>query len=299
MGLKIGLVGGASVYHGMAFAEMFNGYDKEKSLNLKWPAQHNARVADHARITHIWDENREHAREVADVCGIAHVVSEMEEMIGNVDGVMIIDDCTMTHQRRALPFLEKGIPTFIDKPLSSDVAEAERIVALARAHRAPLMSTSALCYAREVPEALKEANIGEIITGVSVCREWMGNFTHYGIHAVALLYAIVGPGVESVRSVGKQAEDLVVVTFKSGKRFMVVSYEAITPVFQIHLYGSQGDVTIRVNDFDFAYSEMLRHFVNMVETGDEPEPLEHAIEIIKTLALAERSRESGKMLLLS
>jgi predicted dehydrogenase len=81
------------------------------------------------------------------------VLNSMEEVIGKVDGVMISDDVTMAHQRRARPFLEAGIPTFIDKSLSPDPSEAAEIIALAQSRGTPLMSCSALRYAKELMEA--------------------------------------------------------------------------------------------------------------------------------------------------
>ena len=99
----------------MTFAEMFNGYNKELSVEKGWGPQFAERVGKDARITHVWDEKEEDAKESAEVCGIENVVTKKEDMIGKVDGIIIADDCTMKHQRKAIPFLKAGIPTFIDK----------------------------------------------------------------------------------------------------------------------------------------------------------------------------------------
>ncbi len=248
-----------------------------------------------ARITHIWDENIKDAEEVATVCNIGNVVDKKEEMIGEIDGVIIADDCTMKHQRRAIPFLKSGIPTFVDKPLSPDIREAEEIVELARKHGAPFMSTSALRYAKETRGIREgEDDIGDILTGFSICRESRGSLVFYGIHAFELLYSIVGGGIKSVVNVGDRSEDILVLTYRDGRKFVVSSYEAISPLFQISLYGTKGSRTFRIEDSGYFYVEMLRHFVRMVETGREPFSPDETLEIIRALVMGERSRDDGR-----
>lgn len=289
--LRIGLVGMTKQYHGMSFSEIFNGYDQKEAIKRGWNALHNARIEKEAKITHIWDEDRKDAEEVAMICNIENVVNEKEELIGEIDGVIITDDCAMQHQKRAIPFLKTGIPTFIDKPLSPDIKEAEKIIKLAKRYNAPLMSCSALRYAKET-KGIREGsdNIGEILTGFSICKAWESGLVLYGIHAMELLYSIVGPGIKSVRNIGKETKDIVIVKYKDGRDFVVSAYEAIDHVMQISLYGTKGNRSIVVTDDGYFYSEMLRHFVTMVETKKEPFPPEETLEIIKALVLGEKSR---------
>ncbi len=293
--LRIGLVGGTKIWHGMSFSEMFNGYDRKEAVKRNWGPLYRRRVGKDVRITHIWDVKEEDAKEVAKICEIENVVNKKEEMIGKVDGVIIADDCTMKHQRRAEPFLKAGIPTFIDKPLSPDIKEAEKIIELARKYKAPMMSCSALRYAKET-EKLREGKdeIGDILTGFAICREWQGGLVFYGIHAFELLYSVIGPGVKSVRSAGKKRKDIVIIRYKDGRDFVLAAYEEIAPLFQINLYGTKGYRNITATDSDYFYSNMLKHFVKMVKTKKEPIPPEETLEIIKVLVLGKKSRINGK-----
>ncbi|MCK4308243.1 Gfo/Idh/MocA family oxidoreductase [candidate division WOR-3 bacterium] len=283
---KIGLVGGTKIYHGMTFAEMFNGYDRDKAVSKNWGALYEARVGEDARITHIWDEKKEDAEESAEICNIENIVSSKEEMIGKIDGVIIADDCTMKHQKRAIPFLKARIPTFIDKPLSPDIKEAEEIIELAKKHNTPIMSCSALRYAKETKQIREgKHDLGNILTGFAICKEWQGSLIFYGIHAMELLHSVIGPGMESVKNVGEKTKDILVVKYKDGRKFIISAYEEIAPTFQINLYGTNGNVSITAEDSDFFYSEMLRDFVRMVETGKEPFPPDETLEIIKALVM--------------
>jgi len=56
------------------------------------------------------------------------LVDKPEEMIGKVDGMLIESQEGAPHWERARPFLEAGLPCFIDKPFTCSVADARKIV---------------------------------------------------------------------------------------------------------------------------------------------------------------------------
>lgn len=285
--LRIGMVGGAGAWHARSFSEMFNGYDEEMASKNGYPI-YKARV-EGARVTQVWDENEAQAMLLAKICKVDRVASNLEEMIGEVDGVIVADDATMKHQRRAVPFLKAGMPTMIDKPLSTDIDEAANLIELARKHKSPLMSCSALRYAREVGEFKKTMEgLGEILTGNSICS---GDLIYYGIHALEQLYVVVGPGMRCVQNVGESGKDIVVITMKDGRRFLWSVYRDISYLFQMNLYGTKGWREVRVEDSDYFYSKMLESFMKMVKTKVVPFPPEETLEIVKALVLAKRSAE--------
>lgn len=74
-----------------------------------------------ASVSHVWDYSKENAQEYADRFGC--------EVVGNVaaypdvDGVLV-DSRNSDHIPLAVPFIKRGIPVFIEKPLSHDPDEA-------------------------------------------------------------------------------------------------------------------------------------------------------------------------------
>ncbi|MBC7327943.1 Gfo/Idh/MocA family oxidoreductase [bacterium] len=287
--LKIGMVGGAKSWHAKSFSEMFNGYDEFLARQHNFPL-YKSRI-EGARVTHIWDPDREAAELIARICSIENVVDDMEEMIGKIDGVIIADDTTMKHQKRAVPFLEAGLPTFVDKPLSPSIEEAEELVNIAKKHNAPFMSCSALRYAKEVEEFLAQKDdLGEILTGNSICS---GDLIFYGIHAMEQLYVCIGPGIKSVQNVGEEGKDIVIINKNDGRKFVLTVYKEISYLFQMNLYGTKGWREVRVEDSDYFYSNMLKAFIRMVESKKPPFPPEETLEIIKTLVLARHSAQRG------
>jgi predicted dehydrogenase len=302
--LRIGLVGvgrgGASSYHARSFSSIINGFDPEKVPD-DWPV-HAKRVKS-AAIEAVWDENRDAAGELARVFSIPSVCNRMEDIADAVDAVLIVDDLTMTHQKKAAFFLEQGMPTFIDKPLTNSLEEASRIVDLAHKKGCIMMSSSALRYAREIEEAssaLKKS--GKVDCAMAICQgQYMEseNLIHYGIHPLELAYAVLGSGAASVQNTGEGERNIVKITYRDGKVLMLLVFPDMVQVFQLQVYGENGHVSITVQDWDYFYWNMLNTFVHSVKNNTLPIPLEETFEIIQVLILGVESlRSEGKSLAL-
>ena len=85
------------------------------------------------------------------------LVDKPSDLIGKVDAMLITAVDGSVHWERAKPFLEAGIPCYIDKPFTCSLADAKAIVALAEKKKLPLFSSSALRYATEVVEYVADA----------------------------------------------------------------------------------------------------------------------------------------------
>ncbi len=72
-----------------------------------------------ANVTHLWTDDPAAAQDVARASLIPNIVSSPEDVIGEVDAVLISTDDGFDHVRRARPFVEAGLPVFIDKPLAT------------------------------------------------------------------------------------------------------------------------------------------------------------------------------------
>src|SRR5436305_14781411 len=80
------------------------------------------------------------------------LVPRPEDMIGRIDGVLIESVDGSVHLERARPFIQAGIPTFVDKPFTASLAAARELIHLAAARGTPLFSSSSLRYAPDVAE---------------------------------------------------------------------------------------------------------------------------------------------------
>jgi predicted dehydrogenase len=287
--VRIALIGGAAAYHCRVFASLINDYDRAGYSQAGFP-HYDREPLGGLEVSAIWDENTEEARRLATLARIPEVLERAADAIGRADGVMICDDVTMTHQKRARPFLEAGMPTFIDKPLSPDPAEAAEIIALARAAGAPMMSCSALRYARELLEAKERvAALGKIRCATGTAPN---ELVFYGIHALELVHSVFGPGVEWVQNIGEDDFALVRCAYPDGASIMLqVLGPRGWPGMHGCFYGEHGGVHVQVEDAAAFYGNMIRVFARMVETRELPIPLDTTLEIIRILAAGKRSQQ--------
>src|SRR3712207_2215074 len=131
-------------------------------------------------------------------------------MIGRIDAVLVVDDTGLgaQHGTLARPFVAAAIPTFIDKPMTLDLGEAIALFDLAEQHGAPLMSASALRFAREVGELQERAgSLGALSSVVSVGP---GDWYNYGVHAVEMYQTLVGTGARWVHRFAAAQRDVAI-----------------------------------------------------------------------------------------
>jgi predicted dehydrogenase len=95
--------------------------------------RHHARILAQlptASLVAVVDINAARAAEIASASG-ARAYSDFREILDAVDAVSIAVP-TESHVQVAVPFLERGIPALVEKPLARSVAEADQLIDVAR-----------------------------------------------------------------------------------------------------------------------------------------------------------------------
>jgi len=290
--LRLSMVGGTMIYHGKYFARMYNGCEPELWAKHGLGGDPSAgRRFDDARIVKVWDEKPDDARALAAMCRIPTVCNDPRECGEGVDGILFPDDCTMRHYRFAEPLWATGLPMFIDKPLAGTIEEAEAVVAKAEQHGVPLFSASGLQYAREIEEAKPEfEKLGRLLAAVAASPN---ELIFYGIHGLAMLWSVFGPGIESVQNIGLGGVDLVRYRWRDGRLGVQLGLESGRPGWRVTLYGEKGRRDMEVGDADHFYWSLNRHFLDMVRTRRQPLSNANMLEIIRALCLAKKSKADG------
>lgn len=89
------------------------------------------------------------------------IVDKPEDLLEMVDAVMIECNEGAKHLEASRPFIEAGLPVFIDKPLACSVQNAKKIIELAKDNEVPIFSSSSLRYALEIQNLKKKATLVE------------------------------------------------------------------------------------------------------------------------------------------
>ena len=280
-------------HHGNAFSSMFNGWDKAKAEELDWPTGGASDIRiEGARVVKIYDEDRESAEKMAQVYGIDEVCDSPEELAEGVDAGIIADSGEFDKIKYAPPFLEGGLPLFVDKPLAEFADDAQGIVDLAAANDAPLMSCSGYRWADGAEEMrARLGELGEVELLQGLCGQ--GKYHVYAIHPIEFAYGILGAGTTSVVNVGAEDRDIVRLRRADGKQILLTMYwrEVISGGLHFTVCGSEG--WYAMDQMGPVYERMMGEFVKMCETREMPIPGDEMVEVIGVVEAARTSREQG------
>jgi len=242
-----------------------------------------------ARVTHIWTDDPADAPQVAAASLIEHVVARPEAVIGHVDAAVIATDDGNDHVRRARPFVEAGLPVFVDKPIAINLPDLRQFI---RWHRegARILSNSGMRYAPEIRDAAaRRDELGGLRWVTSfTCKTW----ERYGIHALEAVQPLVGPGFESVQTRHRDGSDIVHVAHRSGVQLTLAAiHDAYGSFGGVHLYGTKGQTALTLRDTYHAFRGQLVAFIEFLRTGKRPYPFEETVELMAVLIAGIRSRE--------
>lgn len=246
-----------------------------------------------ARVTHVWTDNPADAEQVARVALIPHIAKRPEEVIGEIDAVLIATDKGFEHVERARPFVEAGIPVFIDKPLCDNRADLATFTRWVDEGR-PILSSSAMRYAKEfVPYHRATHALGALRhVGVTMAKSWEA----YGIHALETVYPITGPGYVSVQNLGDSDGSNNIVHFRHRDNIdvlMQVTKDMLGGFGMVTLAGTAGGVQLRFADTYHAFKAQLLGFVGYLRTGQPPVPWAETRELMQLVIAGIESREQG------
>jgi hypothetical protein len=251
------------------------------------------------KVTHVWCDDPADAAKVAKASFVSHVVRRPEDAIGAVDGVIIATDRGWEHVQRARPFIEAGLPVFIDKPLCDCEEDLRQFIAW-HAEEKAFLSSSATRYAKEYVEARRQLSraVGQprLVT-ITTAKSW----ERYGIHALEAVYPMLRPGGWiSVANTG--SKDANIVHARHADSVDVV-LAAVADMYgassRLNVYGTSGVLTTGLKDTFHAFKAQLVAFVGYLRTGELPTPFADTVEMMKIIIAGIRSRqESGRTVML-
>ncbi|MCF1742209.1 Gfo/Idh/MocA family protein [Paradevosia shaoguanensis] len=251
-----------------------------------------------AEVTHVWTDNPDEAPMVAKVAGIANVVARPEDVIGQVDAVFVATDKGEEHVERCRPFVEAGIPIFVDKPLCigrDDLATFERWIAEGK----PIISSSAMRYCKEFqPYHRSTYEFGDLrLVTVTMAKSWEA----YGIHALEAMYPILGPGFVSVQNIGDGGSNIVHLRHKDGVDVVLTVIPDLYGGFGlVTLAGTKANTQLKFFDNYYSFKTQLESFIDYLRTGQPPVPWTETRELMQlVIAGIESRRQGGRKVLLS
>jgi hypothetical protein len=293
----LGMVDGNG--HPYSWSAIFNGYDSEEMAKCPFagiPVYLNKEPGDTLRIggaqvTYIWTDDPADARHVSKAAYIPNVVERPEDVIGQVDAVIVATDKGHEHVARCRPFVEAGLPLFVDKPLVDNEADLQTFSKWV-ANGAVILSSSCMRYGKEfMPYRCSTHELGAVrFACITTSKSW----ERYGIHALEGIYPILGPGFISARNTGTVERNIVHLKHQCGADVLVAASMDMHGGFgTLQLCGTAGHAEAMFTDTFYAFKAQLQAFVDFLRTGRRPFPFSETQELMKMVIAGSRSREQG------
>ena len=251
-------------------------------------------------VTHGWGETPEFAEKAAADGQIPTIVDDFTKMIGQVDGVAIDHRDGKHHLPAARPFVEAGVPVFVDKPFCTDLAEGIEFARFARAKGVPVTSFSVISLQQSVL-AFNEAagKLGELrsvfTAGPCDVESEYGGVFFYGIHPVEMVCNLLGAEPLQVATTRHNADAVATVTF-DGSPVATFAFlkDLWAPGFTAFAYGDKGAHYSELPFDQKMYLAGIRTFTTMFETKKEPLPPVAYLRPVAVLEAMQESLDSGK-----
>ena len=248
-------------------------------------------------MTHAWSIRPDFARGLQEKFQGTQAVDDPRDMIGHIDGV-IIDDVTALslYPLFARPFLEAGIPTFVNRPFATSLAKGREMVDTAAECGTALLTASTWEFSESVGDLRAKAADLPAIKGY-VAHNSMSDYYTHGLHGVWYIHAVLSDEMQKgrgrVRGAAYHTPD-----WRTPGGFVVYEHEGSEGVFHggLHLVsGADGNAYMRIlgdnnGDAEGRIPSRAGHFMyntwnsaqlviqEMFETGQSPQSGEELME---------------------
>ncbi len=283
---RIGIMG-AENSHAMAFTEAFNGLVPDLADEFQ-----------DIQVVAVGGNYPEENKKVFERGKLELLCQRPEEMLGKVDAVMVTARDGKYHLPFARPFLEAGLPVFVDKPFTSSIKDAEELCRLAEAHGSFITGGTGI---KKLPGVEKlrgfvQENEGKIISGdvtapVNMVNDY-GNFWFYAAHLAETCLAIFGEKPEWVWASRNKCGVTAIVHYPNGLE--------VTNHYTEGAYHYSATVTVseaehhELLSLDNFYAIECREFANALRTGKSAYPVSILPNSVRLMAATEKSFSTGE-----
>jgi len=217
-----------------------------------------------------------------------------EEVASNCDAVMVMaPDNIQSHRRFCEAVLPFKKPTFIDKHLAPQIADAKAIVELAKKYGTPIMSSSALAFAVELEQALsliKEPVLEMFSRGFS-------NWDYYGVHTIAIALRVMGANFKRLIDTGTEQTHFITLDYGNAR---IATIEVRTGENQQEIFPWQFGIKVGsryisdiIKDYDGFYINLMKNACKFFKGGEAKYSVESALATVTILENAVDSQKHG------
>lgn len=288
--VKVGIIG-CDTSHTIAFTEMLNVKNDPDCAGFRVTVAHKWGSKDIVSSTNRYPKYIAKLEEMG-----VRMAPTIADLLAEAD-VVLLETCDgRPHLEQAIEVFKSGKPVFIDKPVTATLADAVRLVDVAKKMNAKWFCSSSLRYVKNA----QKANKGELgpIRGANCWtpeqfEPTQSEFFWYAIHGAEPLYTIMGTGCKEVRCSGTETEDVMVGTWKDGRMGVMraLNYKKKGAGYGGTIFSEYYGV-VDMGTYE-GYKPLLVEILKFFKTGVVPVPPEETLEIYAFLEAATQSKKRG------
>ncbi len=227
------------------------------------------------------------------------IVDCIDQLKGRCDAILIESVDGRVHRGQFEQVAAWNVPVYIDKPFTVSSSDAKAIADLAKEHKTPVMTASAIRYAQPFRAALGKEEGGAVtggdFYGPMALQEQSPGYFWYGIHCVEMLYATLGTGCREVTASREGAHDFLVGKWADGRigtiRGNRTGNNGFGGVVHREKKSSVFDVSTTTTPY---YASLLGEIVRFFTSDEVLIPMEESLETIAFIEAANRSCDTGE-----
>lgn len=293
MKVKLGVIGlSEGNGHPYSWSAIINGYNPRHMKDCGFPVipeylgnqTFPKDSISNAEVTHVWTQDYDLSKHIAKSSNIGIVVKRATEMIGSVDAILLARDDSENHLTHALPFLQAGIPIYIDKPLSCNLEDAKKLLSFQK-YAGQIFTCSALKYASELQLNLEQVNrLGNIsFIKAVVPKDW----NKYAIHVIdPIIQFPIDKGSIIWTSASKAGcIHNLTVGYSNQLTVSIDAFGKVVCPIKINIVGDKGSIELVFSDSFSAFKAALEAFVNTVRFKNHNANTEATLESVNLIEL--------------
>ena len=227
-----------------------------------------------------------------------HIASDPHAYLDQADAIMVVARHGDLHYDYALPYIQKGIPAFIDKPFCVDMEKVDALMAEADKSGALLCGGSCLKYLDELKPLIryidgKKLMGGYVAAPVNMVNPY-GGFYFYAQHLIEMVFPVFGDQVKSVHAYCPDQE--------KNRMSIVLHYEDYDVhcqytdcyTYSATVVTDKGIMHGVCDNVAYCYEYELDVFANMVRTGKAPYSHKALRRPVELLHCIEEACKTGK-----
>ena len=229
------------------------------------------------------------------------VLENYDECVSTADGVIITARHGDEHKKFAMPYISRGVPMFIDKPITVSESDALSLMRLCREAGVKVTGGSSCIHCEMIGElkSLRESEelgavLGGLVRAPISMENAYGGFFFYSQHLVEMMLEVYGRYPESVKAYVNGKKTTVVFRYKDFDTVGLFTDGIYTYYAMIACEKGNEGGEFPVNGQSSCFMTEFEGFVSLLRGGEQKISYDDFIAPVFVMNAINRSLSSGK-----